>query len=328
MIVGHAWRNLAGTVGVVLLAGCSTAQPPGVMKQAPGAESFATSLRRARLDSTLRRHVVIEAEGLLAQGVSSVLVFGDGVGVWNGKRQFRVTDETIAAALELIETSGFAAWPTESTEPEGNAMEVFRRLAVSVGEISHQVIERNKRPARPSLQRLLGALVDLLRPAAEVGVEVNSLEEGLRRLVEGVLAPHVFEVNAMAPRLPGGSEQPEQGWQLVLQRNVLSVSRYGLEEGVKVLGHRAVSPQEVAELAEVLLAAEVFRLPAQVHLPEGFFQLRVEVLGQKITVQGRTFAGRGTGQGSEAQPQMEAVRKALAARFRREAQRIGEALLP
>ncbi len=304
---------LALVLGVVLL-GCSTGLRRQPLESSVKPPSFHEVLEEARRNPQVRRQLVLEAEGHLAEGISSLLVFGDGVAVLNGRRQFRVADETLVTILDLLIARGVAAWPEESPLPEGNALEIHRRLLVSIDQVSHLVIERNKRPPRPPLQELLRDIALLVQPAAAEGVEVSSLEEGLRLIAAGVLAPQVLTVNALAPGLPGAAGGATDGWQLTLQRGVLQASAYRLPEGVRPASRRT-APAEAAGLAQLLLEAGAARLPRQVHLEEGLFQLHIEVLGQRLAVQARRFAGKGATQGLEARDALLAVRDQLRRRF-------------
>ncbi len=316
--------GLMGIVGIGLLAGCSSVAQRAASTPAPAPSAFAQALEEARRDPGVRRQLIVEAEGRMAEGVTSVLVFGDGVAVLNGTRQFRVDDETLVALLDLLISRGVASWPEESPLPKGNALEIHLRLLVTVGEKSHLVIERNKRPPRPPLQQLLRELAELVRPAAASGLEVSSLEEGLRMVAEGALAPHVLTVNALAPSMPGAGKEPQDGWQLSLQRGVLQASAYSFADGVRPISRRAALT-DAAVLAQLLLDTGAARLPRQIHLDEGHFQLNLELLGQRLNVQARRFVGTGATQGLEARDALFAVRDRLRGRFEEEARAVARA---
>ncbi len=314
-------RRLMGSVAMMLsgwVAGCSSVGQGEVSAPPSPSSGFAQTLARARRDPALRRQVVVEAEGRMAEGITGLLLFGDGVGVLNGKRQFEVSDDVLVAVLELLISRDVASWPEESPLP-GNAMEIHLRLLVRIGEASHQVIERNKRPPRPPLQGLLRDLAELVRPAAATGVEASSLEEGLRLVAQGTLAPHLLTVNALAPSLPGAAATSGDGWQLSLHRGVLQVSAYSFTGGVRPISRRAALG-EVAGLAQLLLDSQAASLPRQIHLEEGLFQLHLEVLDQRLTVQARPLTGKGAMQGLAGRETLLAVRHQLRARFEEEAQ--------
>lgn len=308
---------LATVVGFVLF-GCSTGVQRQPLESSVKPRSFNEFLEEARRNAEVRRQLVLEAEGHLAEGITSLLVFGDGVAVLNGVRQFRVPDNSVVALVELLITRGVASWPEESSVPEGNALEIHRRLLISIGEASHRVIERNKRPARPSLQRLLQDVAELVRPFSAAGVEVTSLAEGLRMVADGTLAPHVLTVNALAPGTPGAEEGALGGWQLTLYRNLLGVSSYSLKDGVRPLSRRPLPAAEVAALAQTLAEGDAALFPAQVHVERGHFQLVVELLGRRMSVQARQFAGQGAAAGAEARGKLEALRGQLYELFARE----------
>ncbi len=309
--------NVIAVVAMGLLEGCSSGEQRAAAAPQPPGSRFALALASARRDPTVRRQLVVEAEGRLTEGVTGVLLFGDGVGVLNGKRQFRVSDETLVAVLDLLISRDVASWPEESPLPPGNALEVYLRLLVTIGEESHQVIERNKRPPRPPLHELLRQLAELVRPAAASGVEVSSLEEGLRLIAEGTLAPHVLTVNALAPSVPGTAADAPEGWQLSLHRGVLQVSTYSFSGGVRPISRRAALG-EVAGLAKLLLDSKAASLPRQVPLDEGHFQLHLELLGHRLSVQARPFAGKGATHGLASRDALLAVRDRLRARFEEE----------
>lgn len=304
-------------LGAGVLAACSGTAQRQAAAPAGAAGSFASALLQARRDPGVRRQLIVEAEGRMAEGVTSVLLFGDGVAVLNGTRQFRVDDETLVAVLDLLISRGVASWPEESPLPQGNALEIYLRLLVTIGEERHLVIERNKRPPRPALQELLRELAELVRPAASSGVEVSSLEQGLRLLAEGTLAPHVLTINALAPALPGAAPGSE-GWQLSLQRGILEIAKYTFAAGVRPIGRRPAF-DDVPKLARLLLESNAVRLPQQVHLDEGYFQLHLKLLGYRLSVQARPFAG-GAAQGDdETRQALSALRERLREQFEGEA---------
>lgn len=310
--------RLVTMIATAVLAACSGTAQRQAAAPAGAAGTFASALLQARRDPGVRRQLTVEAEGRMAEGVTSVLLFGDGVAVLNGKRQFAVRDETVVAVLDLLIARDVASWPEESSLPEGNALEIYLRLLITIGEESHLIIERNKRPARPALQELLRELAELVRPAASSGVEVSSLEEGLRLLAEGALAPHVLTINALAPALPGAAAGSE-GWQLTLQRGVLEIAEYTFAAGVRPISRRPVF-DDVPELARLLLESKAARLPRQVHLDEGHFQLHLKLLGHRLSVQARPFAGGAAKGDDEARRALVVLRERLRERFAREAQ--------
>ncbi len=293
------------TVLTAVMAIAVSVPCPAAKDEAPG---FGTRLERAVSNPTEWPTIRVEASGRLAKDVHSLTVYGRGIGIWNGERQFTLKDEELGEILELLVKGGVADMPEliggEEEDDEGDGHEkpldrhpprgeapryLLRTLTVTVGDSSRTVIQEAEVPEARPFVTLLSRLVELCRKPAAGGVVAPDLATGLKMVAEGTLAPETLTVFVNAPQLRSLPSQEGQGW-------ILDIRHGWLEDATQVLGRGVVhkrkvrmAPEDVRKLAASLLKAGAASLPARINTP-GYTQLTVKVLDQKVSVMARTYA--------------------------------------
>jgi len=296
------------TVRIVLTAAMALAVAvPGLADKDPASE-FKTRLERVAKNPSLWDTVRVEADGRLAKDVRSLTVYGRGVGIWNGERQFSLTEKEVGTVLRLLVEGGFADLPEllggeEDDEdgghekpldrhpPRGEAPRyLLRTLTVSLDGLSRTVIQEAEVPEARPLVALLSRLVETCRKPAATGITAPDLATGLTMVAEGTLAPETLTIHVNAPQLRSLPSQDGQGWILELRHGRLSSSSQLLGKGVVSRTERRMSDGEIRELARKLLAVGAATLPQRVNT-SGYTQLTLQVLNRKLGVMARTYAG-------------------------------------
>ncbi len=294
------------TVLTAVMAIAVSVPCPAAKDEAPG---FGTRLERAVSNPTEWNTIRVEASGRLARDIHSLTVYGRGVGIWNGERQFTLKDEELGEILELLVKGGFADMPEligGEEEDEGDGHEkpldrhpprgeapryLLRTLTVTVGDLSRTVIQEAEVPEARPFVTLLSRLVELCRKPAAGGVGAPDLATGLKMVAEGTLAPETLTVFVNAPQLRSLPSQEGQGWILNLQHAELEDATQVLGRGVVHKRKVRMAPEDVRKLAARLLEAGTASLPPRINT-SGYTQLTVKVLDQKVSVMARTYAVR------------------------------------
>ena len=242
-----------------------------------------------------------------------MIVYGSGVGVWAGTRQFPVTEKEMLKALKLLDRVGFASMPDRVKGPkpahveeggEPDSTMIMRAVTLTIGDLSKTVIQDNKAWKLESFEKLREKLVKIFRKAATQGIEASSLDDGLAKLASGALAPEVLQVLVNAPQQRGLRSQEGQGWVLRVNHGLIEVEPHSLETGYGRPVTRRIRPEQARQIAAWLREAGFADMPPNVY-DAGYTDLSVTVLGREKSIQAREFAGR--------DPAAEA---ALRARFR------------
>lgn len=259
-------------------------------------------LKKARKDETARSSVLIEVEGQLDADLHRLNIYGRGIGIWNAESQFTLKSKEVVSAIDLLLKAKFCDMPDRFAFEEVDderpmpvdderpmPIKMIRAIKVTVGDLSKTVIQDNKGPRSEPFAKLTADLVALCRKPAESVLTASSLEDGLRKIADGLLAPETLTVTVNAPELRSLKSQKGQGWQLTLQHSKLILHSVTLDHGVKKIGERALDAAEVQKLAHELLEADAFELPSNLNTA-GYTQLSVAVLDQKMRTMARVYA--------------------------------------
>jgi hypothetical protein len=100
------------------------------------------ALERAVDDGATRDSLHLLVECRRERGAGSVELFGNGVGIWNGRRQFRAAAPVVTAALEALRDHGFAAMPEGSLPHRGGDRGILQdgdaaRARLPVADLPH-----------------------------------------------------------------------------------------------------------------------------------------------------------------------------------------------
>ena len=272
-------------------------------------------LKKARKDEAVRSSILIEVEGNLDTDLHRLNIYGRGVGIWNGESQFNLKSKEVVSAVDLLLRAKFYDMPDrfayeEADDERPMPVKMMRAIKVTVGGLSKTVIQDDKGPLSKPFAKLTADLVALCRIPAESALTASSLEDGLRKVADGVLAPETLMVAVNAPELRSLKSQKGQGWQLAVQHSKLILHSITLDHGVKKVGEQTLEAAEVERLANKLLDSDAPDLPSNLNTA-GYTQLTVAVLDQKVRTMARVYAGPPKDDAKAAMESFSSVRKDL-----------------
>jgi hypothetical protein len=305
-------RGAAATLlAAFLLSGCAVKPRPSGPAGGAGeraAESEMVALRRAlaravaepRAQESLRLAVECRREA----GFAGVRVFGNGIGIWNEERQFRLEPEQIAGLLRTLQGADFLALkdvygaseievPTPAepgTSPPGGVGMVTMvtcHVELALGGHEKQALQLNKGEQSPVLMKLAEDLLAACEVPAQSGLGASSLRDGLEKIVRGELAPEAWVV-VLHRRPEAGSRDP--GFLLRVLGSEVSVQAYDPQAGYRAPVARTMRPEEIRALAAQLAARDPGAWPVNLWAAD-YTDLSFQVLNRKRSIQARQFAG-------------------------------------
>lgn len=282
----------------LLLAACSSAPRPeasahpgaGTEPAGPAADPLTYALDAALAQGTWEE-LRIDSECQDETGnLRSVKLFGTGVGIWNGERQFSVPREWLLGALEALRQAGFGSMRESHggrDDPGKVAMELICRVRVVLDGMEKQSYQLAKGRQSAELRELAEQILAVGEDLGPAGVAAASLEEGLEKLARGVLAPEALTFQLQ--RQPEDPRSPEGGWIVRVEGGMAQLSSHSPESGWTDPRRVRLSREEVSDLARALLAARPEDLPANLY-SSWYQDLEIRVLNRRRSLQARRFA--------------------------------------
>lgn len=337
-------------LALALLVGCAGGgRPEGAAdrrRAAPEAGAEATTARQARPPETAAA-AERDPDGGLARAIDRALaagtwaqlylvtecfdrdaflqveLYGDGVGIWNGERQFTVARDELLGLLERLRRAGFPAFKelygkgeAPDAGPPAAATRVICRVVLTLDGATHQSVQVAEGRRFPPLQALAEEVLALTREPGEAGVAAADLADGLRKVADGRLAPRTLRV--LLHRKPDAAAVAagEAAFLLRLEGRELSVQPYRPGAGYGEGSVRELAPEELSAVARLLVENRAGDLPDNLWA-EHYTDLVVTVLDREARLQARRFAGMTPATHAEAQPRFERIYQALAELARR-----------
>lgn len=285
---------------VVLLASCATSPKTNVQSPRPWHDVPLEDVRitaERTTDDRQRHHVVI---------------YGNGVAVWNERLQFRVDADTIRRILAFYDAAAFETIPTAS--PKGKFLR--RRAAIRAGayqreawesweyELSRneerETIKRsNERKGivdkeldkEPALTTLVDSIITTVSPIVEKGgTTAESLADGLQKIASGQLAPETLSLMMLVKPEPGSGED-SGGFVFKVDEGIASWSDFqGEQRGLAVPRKMKLTPSQLRDLASRLAAFDPASLPVNLYSPK-YEEVTASVMNHRSSVLARPFTG-------------------------------------
>lgn len=271
-------------------------------------------------------HVLVECAG--DAGMRQIEVFGDGVAVWDRRRQLRLSRQELVALLERFRRARFGGFqemygtivreipipqdPPPSEKPGRlSAIQVICRVVLTLDGVTKQSVQLAKGPRSSELDGLARGILDSLRPAAGAGVAAEHLGDGLAQVADARLAPETFRL--LLHRKPDAEalESGESAWILRIEGRRAAVELLRIPGGYGDPVTLELTGAEVARVAAVLAEAGAGTLPQNLWAPH-YTDLVVEVLDHDTRIQARPFAGMTATTHGEAQRRFDRLYRALA----------------
>lgn len=261
------------------------AAPPDAAGQA-----LARALDRALEDGWGELHV---ESACRSQGVlSSVELFGNGVGIWDGEAQFRLPPESVRTLLQAFRDADFAGMREsyggkgDPVVPTQQAPRLACRVGLGIDGLRKRVAQLEGGRRSEALERLANRVLEECRDTARTGVRAADLADGLDKLARGELAAEAFHLLVNRREDPGAGGA---GWLLRIdgRRAALSPRTVAGHAGARVV---ELPHEELARVARLLSASDLIGLPGNLYA-ELYTDVTVAVLRHRKQVQARRFAG-------------------------------------
>ncbi len=276
-------------------AGSAAGDPSGALGK---------SLREAHEDRSGWESLQLSAECREIDNprLRSFVAYGNGVGIWEERRQFVLSEDQIAALLGFLRDAGFldlqdlygGSGATDGVETDGppsvdGGVRIICRVDLELGGHHKESAQRLKGEQSAELRALAERLLDVCEPLGESGVGIESLENGLDKIAAGELAPETLHI--MLHRKPEPGVRSEgSGFRLNINGTTASVRRFTAGEGYGGETVVTLGGPEVEDLANRLSEIGVEHLPVNLYA-EDYTDLRIEILNQRAAIQARSFAG-------------------------------------
>ncbi len=260
-------------------------------EQAGRDESVARQLLLASQGQWERLHLLCECRG--EREWRSVEVFGRGVGIWRGQRQFELDRDLLLELLAALRDADFAGMREVYGGKEDPlvprfAQRVTCRVTLDLDGLTKAVVQLDEGRQSPELKAVAERILDLTDGPGRAGTGADSLSDGLGKIASGALAPEALRIVVNRKREGRGMASGQQGWLLRIREGELSVARFS-GQGYGEPRVEPLAPQQLHGVAQVLIDQRVGELPINLYA-DHYTDLVVEVLNWSKRLQARAFA--------------------------------------
>jgi hypothetical protein len=223
----------------------------------------------------------------------SARIFGNGVGIWRRRVQFRLSKAEVLGILRAVEKARFGSMPDQFGEDEesekNEGPRLKGRLIVRAGQTrktTQQLVDGEQSEA---LARLIEKILKICEGPAKKGIGAANMTEALEFAASGRLAPEVLEVVVQRRPDPKSKAEPPAGWTLKLAG--LRASEADVAAGASAAGRSlALTEKQFRELATLLAASEPSTLPQSLYAAS-YTDVTITILEYSRTIVGRQFLG-------------------------------------
>jgi hypothetical protein len=236
----------------------------------------------------------IEASWQLEPGNRSARVFGNGVGIWQDSKQFRLSREQVLtlvkklvdAKVGTIAQPGAKPKPTATASPAKAPLRVLGELKVVAGSAEKSLHQLTRGEQSEALRALVVDILAFCEKASAGGVEASGLADGLAKLSDGVLAPETF--SAIVRRQAPASEPSAESW--LLRVNGRRVTDRLMPKNAPPPPPRilVLSDADFRDLVGKLKGDDPASLPNNLYAPANT-DVTLEVLGRDRSIPARPY---------------------------------------
>lgn len=258
---------------------------------------FRAALETAAVDPGQRTGLHLNAGCRNGPDFRAMRIFGNGVAIWGGERQFRLTEAEISDLLHQLVEVDFSSLPDQyggTLEPDrmqaNNARMVVCSLSVSLAGLEKEVLQINRGEQSESFAQLVNSLLDTCEAPAATGIGAEDLEKGLEMVASGELDPMTFELHYQ--RLSDGAETGEAVEEFILRvegRTATTRLRDPVD-GYSEPRQLELTAKEGSELVWQLAEYDPSRFPKNLWAPS-YSDLSLRVLNRKMSLVARPYSG-------------------------------------
>lgn len=266
------------------------------------ARATAEALERARANGGTWHALHLTTECADDAGFQRVELFGDGVGIWQGRKQFLLDHDQLAAVLDLLRKADFATMPEmfgseeeevpipqDPDQGRGSILRVTCRVILALDGVTKQSNQLSDGPQSKELHALAEGIIDLCRKPGEGGLRALNMTDGLKKIADGRLAPETLSLLLHRKPETAAIAQGEPGFLMRLRGERVTVRPFLGTEGYGEPVAFELSREQIAELANQLSENGLGTLPANLYA-EHYTDLTVDLLDQRAEIQARQFA--------------------------------------
>lgn len=207
----------------------------------------------------------VRVEWSRAGRMVSAELYGNGAGIWNDERAFRVAPAEIGATAKAISDARFAAMPERFGEGESDFLTMRGKVSVAVGDAAKTVVQIDRGAQSDALAGLAAGILARAEAGGRAGVGAESLDDGLRKIASGGLPAEALRVSVQ--------QRGDAGFLLQIRGGDAIARRFAAKSGFGAPRRLRVNVRDLAkELQEIALLQNGYA-------PE-YTELRVEVLGR------------------------------------------------
>jgi hypothetical protein len=293
----------------VCLAALLSLSLPGVLRAAEAREEpdrFAHELARRIQGKAPLEDVRVDVRWPVVDHYASLRLHGRGVLICDGKAQLTVARDAVLSVLKDLRAARFAAmedrYGTEGEEEEGEreerkpeqrkpdegpALKGF--VEVRLGSVAKTVQQFAVGDQSKELDALARKLLSVCREAGTKGTPIgaSSLDDGLRKVASGSLAPETF---ALILHRRAESKVGDAGESFILEIQGRRITDRPMPAGQKPPAPRALvlPAADFTGLVRLLADQRVEEIPLNVYA-DRYTDLRVTVLDRERSILARKF---------------------------------------
>ena len=141
-------------------------------------ERLCRLLGEAREGKPALGEVRLAVMGIGATGARTVVLFGDGVGIWDRDRQFRVDPKFVRTLLTTIEKAGFCTWPEDASlignpdaaKKKWKGSRATNTVSLAIGDVAKSVTQNPRAPESTTFTAFANQLLDACEKEGEKGL--------------------------------------------------------------------------------------------------------------------------------------------------------------
>lgn len=265
---------------------------------------FARELAKRIQGKASLEDVRVDVRWPVVDHYASIRLFGRGLLICDGKAQLTVSRDAVLSTLKRLGDGHFPAMedrygsegeeeereerkPEERKPEEGPALKGF--VEVRLGSASKTVQQFAVGDQSPELEALARKLLTVCSEASMKGTPItaSSLDDGLRKLTEGALAPETF---ALVLHRRADAKTGDGGESFILEVQGRRVTDRSMPEGQTPPAPRSLLlPQsDFAGLARILADQSFGEIPINVYA-DRYTEVRVTVLNRERSIMARKF---------------------------------------
>ncbi len=298
------FRRLA--VGLVALLSVSAlsraAEAPEEHAAQP--DGFARELARRIQGKAPLDDVRVDVRWPVVDHFASIRLFGRGLLICDGKEQRTVSRDVVLSVLKDLRDGRFAVmedhYGSEGEEEEGEREErkpeeqkpnegpaLKGAVEVRLGAAAKTVQQYAVGDQSPELDALARKLLSVCRDSGPKGVGASSLDDGLRKLASGALAPETF---ALILHLRSESRAGDAGESFILEVQGRRATDRPMPAGQKPPAPRSLllPAGDFTSLVRLLADQHIAEIPVNVYA-DRYTDLRVTVLDRERSILARKF---------------------------------------